>query len=71
MFTVNVKGRRDPKNIELVKLDLIFTNADMPAFQKCSASQVSTGSGIEKASRSPERTRPKRTSCSDWKNSDI
>lgn len=24
MFTVNVKGRRDPKNIELVKLDLIF-----------------------------------------------
>lgn len=24
MFTVNIKGRRDPKNIELVKLDLIF-----------------------------------------------
>ena len=24
MFTVNIKGRRNPKNIELVKLDLIF-----------------------------------------------
>lgn len=24
MFTVNIKGRRDSKNIELVKLDLIF-----------------------------------------------
>ena len=24
MFTVNIKGRRDPRNIDLVKLDLIF-----------------------------------------------
>ena len=24
MFTVNIKGQRDPRNIDLVKLDLIF-----------------------------------------------
>lgn len=31
MFTVNIKGKRDPKNINFVKLEWCFISEDIPA----------------------------------------
>lgn len=34
MFTVNIKGRRDPRNIEMAKIDIIFYKWGYPRVTK-------------------------------------
>ncbi len=69
MFTVNIKGRRDPKNIHFVKLEMVFYKRGYARVTKVINITGPTRSGVKSHSFSSEKNLSKRISFFNSKSS--